>query len=361
MDDTTLESLMNIDCLFSECQTPSRPRSSKKTEKLTARKIREAQQKSLSFHSKRLCLHSDWDYIRSREEDFPFQREAVPARDSILALKNNPSYSQSGIIQSYGKVNLGDDVCSCCARVFASGRTRSWKGCVSFPIDLKYPGRAPGSVPFLGQCANCHWGSQGWKCSLRVGGVKEPPRRQRADLFQSSVFQNTHLGNKHDMNTMEGCINARNELQGIMNQVSRRITQLQNEREVDPVGEENARYDEDDDDSYVGSTNSRSVPQAPPTPRPRRRGTSCTPRTPRTPRPSSRKVVASIEDDDDSDYVGPRSTKITSHEKSNRRTRQCSRFPSPPLNSRIEVVIPSFRPSIQRSTRKASSIEDKDR
>lgn len=201
MDDITLESLLNIGRLFSDPQTPSRLPSSnvsspspqimrspehllfyrdmindtnmiQKSEKLTARQIRQAQQKSLSFHSKRLCLHSDWDYIRSHEEEFPFQREAEPAKESILALKNNPSYSQSGIIQSYGRENFGDDICSCCAGVFASGRTRTWKGCVSFPIDLTYPDRPDGSVPFLGQCANCHWGSQGWKCSLRIGGGK---------------------------------------------------------------------------------------------------------------------------------------------------------------------------------------------
>lgn len=143
-----------------------------KEDKQTARQIREAQQKSLSFHAKRLCQHSDWDYIRSPEEELPFQREAEPAEESILTLKNNHTYSQSGVIQSFGKVNLGDDMCVCCARVFALGRTRTWKSCVSFPIDLEYPDRPEGSVPFLGQCANCHWGNQGWKCSIRVGGGK---------------------------------------------------------------------------------------------------------------------------------------------------------------------------------------------
>ncbi|PVH86479.1 hypothetical protein DL98DRAFT_567352 [Cadophora sp. DSE1049] len=353
MDDATLESLMNIGRLFSESRTPSRPRSRKKTEKLTARQIREAQQKSLTFHSKRLCLHSDWDYIRSHEEGFPFQREAEPAKENILALKNNPSYSQSGIIQSYGKENLGDDICSCCAGVFASGRSRTWKGCVSFPIDLTYPDRPDGSVPFLGQCANCHWGSQGWKCSLRVGGVKVPPRRQCVDLYQSSVFKHTHLGNKHDMDTMQGCVDARNELQGIINQVSRRITDLQNNREVDPIEEENARYDEEDDDAYVGPANSHSIPQATPIPRPRRSGIS---RTPCTPRPSSRNEVVSIEDGDDSDYIGPTSTQAIS--TSNRQTRHSSRFPSLPPTSRIEVVIPPFRSSRHLSSRKPTSLED---
>ena len=350
-----------------------------KSEKLTARQIRQAQQKSLSFHSKRLCLHSDWDYIRSHEEEFPFQREAEPAKESILALKNNPSYSQSGIIQSYGRENFGDDICSCCAGVFASGRTRTWKGCVSFPTDLTYPDRPDGSIPFLGQCANCHWGSQGWKCSLRIGGgkscyksrgtvkltscqVKVPPRCQRADLFQSSVFKHTHLGNKHDMDTIQGCVDARNELQGIINQVARRITDLEKNRDVEPIGEENARYDEDDDDVSASPMSSRSIAQVTPTPRTRPNGHSHTPRTPKTPhttRPSSRNVAVSIEDDDDSDYVGPPSSQTVSTTK--RRTRQSSRFPSPQPSSRIEVVIPPFRGSRHRSSRRSTSRREEHR
>ncbi|KAH6724510.1 hypothetical protein BKA61DRAFT_567084 [Leptodontidium sp. MPI-SDFR-AT-0119] len=177
-----------MDRFDSNSLTPSHRQHSKNAEKQTARQIREAQQQYLTFHSKRLCHHSDWDYIRSHAEDFPFQREAEPAKESILALKNNQTYSQSGIIQSYSKLNSGDEICSCCARVFALGSTRTWKGCVSFPIDVDYPGRPEGSVPFQEQCANYHWGSQGWKCSVRVGG---------------------------------GCADARQELQGIMNQLSR--------------------------------------------------------------------------------------------------------------------------------------------
>ncbi|KAH9223314.1 hypothetical protein DL95DRAFT_454085 [Leptodontidium sp. 2 PMI_412] len=91
-----------MDRFDSNSLTPSHRQHSKNAEKQTARQIREAQQQYLTFHSKRLCHHSDWDYIRSHAEDFPFQREAEPAKESILALKNNQTYSQSGIIQSAG-------------------------------------------------------------------------------------------------------------------------------------------------------------------------------------------------------------------------------------------------------------------
>lgn len=192
--------------------------------------------------------------------------------------------------------------------------------------------------------------------------VKVPPRRQRADLFQSSVFKHTHLGNKHDMDTVQGCVDARKELQGIINQVSRRITDLEKNRDVEPIGEENARYDEDDDDVSVSPMSSRSIAQVTPTPRTRRSGHSHTPRTPKTPhttRPSSRNVVVSIEDDDDSDYVGPPSSQT--HPTTKRRTRQSSRFPSPQQTSRIEVVIPPFRGSRHRSSRRSNSRREEHR
>ncbi|KAH7342453.1 hypothetical protein BKA65DRAFT_291985 [Rhexocercosporidium sp. MPI-PUGE-AT-0058] len=327
---------------------PILPLHSKKVEKQTAKEIRAAQQKSFTFHSKRLCQHSDWEYIRSYEDDLPLQREAEPAKENILALKNNQTYSQSGIIQSYGKLNLGDDICGCCARVFALGRTRTWRGCVSFPIDLEYPGRPEGSVPFQGQCANCHWGSQGWKCSIRVGGVKIPPRHRRADLFQSSIFTNTHLGSKHDLNTTAGCADARNELQGILNQLSRRSKKIQNGRKTELVEDENAQIEEeedDDGDASVCPVITESTTQ-----------TTSTRRTRQSKKmmasTGSRAAIVKVSDDDD--YVGPSKFPALPQR---RRTRRSSKSSTRPSKSGIgiEVIIPPFQPPHKRLSRRTSS------
>ncbi|KAL2076001.1 hypothetical protein VTL71DRAFT_944 [Oculimacula yallundae] len=328
-------SQVNMGRSISSLQTPSRqPHSRKKQEKETARQLREAQQKSLSFHSERLCHHSDWEYIRSHDHSFPVQREAEPAKENILALKNNQSYSQSGIIQTYGKLNSGNDICGCCAKVFAAGRTRTWKGCVSFPVRLDYPDRKYGSVPFLGQCANCHWGSQGYKCSLRVGGVKVPPRRVRADLFQSSAFAHTHLGSKHDLNTVDGCANARQELQGVMNQLNRRSKKLQHRRQVDRVQQEKIRHNAADDDegSDFGATNiqlnsqSTSQPMPQPTFTSRRRQVQ-KPSTP-SPTPSLLEAAVNSDHDDDGDddiCNGPTGTPSIVRAAPNPRTRYIAR------------------------------------
>lgn len=161
---------------------------------------------------------------------------------------------------------------------------------------------------------------------------------------------------------MQGCVDARNELQGMINQISRRITDLRNNRAIEQIGEENARYDEDHDDVSASSTSSRSIAQVTPTTGARRSGNSHTPLTPktfRTPRQSSRNVVVSIEDDDDSDYVGPPSSQTISTTK--RRTRQSSRAPSPQPSSRIEVLIPPFRGSRHRSSRRSTSRREEDR
>ena len=163
------------------------------------------------------------------------------------------------------------------------------------------------------------------------------------------------------MNNMQGCVDARNELQGMVNQISRRITDLRNNRTIEQIGEENARYNEDDEDASAISTSSRSIAHVTPIPGTQPSGNSHTPRaprTPRTPRTSSQNVVVSIEEDDDSDYVGPPSSQTISTTK--RRTRQSSRFPSPQPSSGIEVVIPPFRGSRHRSSRKSTSRREED-
>ncbi|CZT08327.1 uncharacterized protein RAG0_13438 [Rhynchosporium agropyri] len=288
--------------------TPShRPHSRKKQAKETARKLRQAQQKSLSFHSERLCHHADWEYLRTHEALFPIQREAEPAKESILALKNNASYSQSSVIQTYGKANLGNESCTCCAKVFAKSGTRTWKGCVSFPVGLKYPDRVEGAVPFLGQCANCHWGSQGYKCSLRVSGVKVPPRRMEADLYQSRSFTHTHLGSMHNLNTTDGCTIARQELQGIMNQLSRRAKKVQERRNLDHVREEKVRQiiKQKLKDGRSNGGSAKSQPSSPPVLNP------STLKIERLPSPASapQKVVTKLDDggDDQDIYDGPES------------------------------------------------------
>ncbi|KAL5328673.1 hypothetical protein ACEPPN_002175 [Leptodophora sp. 'Broadleaf-Isolate-01'] len=292
-----------MDRFDSNSLTPSHRQHSKNAEKQTARQIREAQQQYLTFHSKRLCHHSDWDYIRSHAEDFPFQREAEPAKESILALKNNQTYSQSVVAlesSPWAVRGLG-------------------RGAFRFRLMLII------LVALKGQ---------GWKCSVRVGGVKIPPRRQRADLFQSSAFTHTHLGSKHDLNTTTGCADARQELQGIMNQLSH----------------ENARHNEDDDDDiYVGPDDRKSIPQTTSPRRTRQNGKAIAPT-------SSRAAVVALDDDgdDDGDYVASSNLPPISQA---RRTRRSST--SPARHSRsgigIAVVIPSFQPPHKRFRRKTSS------
>ncbi|KAG4434702.1 hypothetical protein IFR05_009812 [Cadophora sp. M221] len=343
-------SQVNMDRLDSESLTPSHPRYSKKAEKQTARQIRESQQKSLTFYSKRLCQHSDWDYIRTHAEDFPFQREAEPAKETILTLKNNQTYSQPGIIQSYGKLNSGDDICSYYARVFALGWTGTWKGCVSFPVDFVYPGRSEGSVPFQGQCANCHWGGQGWKCSVRVGRVKITPRCRRADLFQSKEFIQTHLGSKYGLDSTTGCENARLELQGIMNQLCHRSKKLRNNSKLDPVGDENARHNEDDDDEiYVVLADTKSIAPSNSPHRTRQIGGAAAFK-------GSRAAVVALDDDydDNRDYFTPSNLPPISQARLTHRSSKLSARHSR-SGIGIEVVIPFFKPPHQRLTRKSSS------
>ena len=103
--------------------------------------------------------------------DITHVREKHPVRREIKWNANrqlDPSKHSSypGAIEMQLRGNLNRDPCASCSK----GAGPFADGCVSFR-DTDAP-ENNGRVPFGGSCANCFWGGQGSRCTLRVGGRK---------------------------------------------------------------------------------------------------------------------------------------------------------------------------------------------
>ncbi|KFY31379.1 hypothetical protein V493_01166 [Pseudogymnoascus sp. VKM F-4281 (FW-2241)] len=123
--------------------------------------------------------------------------------------------------------------CACGAGPFESG-------CISFSA-----GYGPGDkVPFGGACANCFWGGQGGRCSLRVGGART--RVRSGSLYQDKARTNTHLGSGFDLNTTDGVRDALAEIKGIERALNNRGRALESGANLENVSSEE---DEDSDSS----------------------------------------------------------------------------------------------------------------
>ncbi|OBT60051.1 hypothetical protein VE03_10518, partial [Pseudogymnoascus sp. 23342-1-I1] len=92
--------------------------------------------------------------------EFPVRRQIVWRKNRETYLSKHGSYGIAVELQARGNDNATS--CNSCTRGAGPFET----GCVSFSS-----GYGPGNkVPFGGACANCFWGGQGGRCTLRVGG-----------------------------------------------------------------------------------------------------------------------------------------------------------------------------------------------
>ncbi len=102
--------------------------------------------------------------MRYVEAEHPVRRQIIWRKNRETDLARHPSYGIAVEMQARG--NLNATPCNSCARGAGPFET----GCVSFST-----GYGPeNKVPFGGACANCFWGGQGGRCTLRVGGGKFP-------------------------------------------------------------------------------------------------------------------------------------------------------------------------------------------
>jgi hypothetical protein len=96
--------------------------------------------------------------------EHPVRRQIIWRKNREADLSKHHSYGIAVEIQARGNHNAAP--CNSCARGAGPFDT----GCVSFSS-----GYGPGAkVPFGGACANCFWGGQGGRCTLRVGGGRFP-------------------------------------------------------------------------------------------------------------------------------------------------------------------------------------------
>ena len=96
------------------------------------------------------------------QSEHPVRRELVWKENRERPANTHPLYPPAIELQLRGNAN--NPPCNSCAR----GAGPFANGCVSFhQADAADNG---GKVPFIGACANCYWGGQGPRCSLRVGG-----------------------------------------------------------------------------------------------------------------------------------------------------------------------------------------------
>lgn len=96
--------------------------------------------------------------------EYPVRRQIIWRKNRETDLSKHSSYGIAVEMQARGDLNTTP--CNSCARGAGPFDT----GCASFSA-----GYGPGmKVPFGGACANCFWGGQGGRCTLRVGGGKFP-------------------------------------------------------------------------------------------------------------------------------------------------------------------------------------------
>jgi hypothetical protein len=110
--------------------------------------------------------------------EHPVRRQIIWRKNRETDLSKHGSYGIAVEVQARGNHNATP--CNSCARGAGPFKT----GCVSFSS-----GYGPGNkIPFGGACANCFWGGQGGRCTLRVGGGKFPSSfpllLSRTDLWE---------------------------------------------------------------------------------------------------------------------------------------------------------------------------------
>lgn len=105
----------------------------------------------------------DLAHIQSQH---PVRRELKWKENREKSPDAHPSYPLAVEIQLRGNPN--NPPCDSCIR--SAGPFAN--GCVSFGREDAADNN--GRIPFAGVCANCFWGGQGSRCSLRVGGRKSP-------------------------------------------------------------------------------------------------------------------------------------------------------------------------------------------
>jgi len=149
--------------------------------------------------------------------------------------KSHSSYGPSLVIQSLGSLNA--QPCRSCAN--GAG---VFDGCVSFqdyaPSEMKL---------FRGTCANCFWGGQGRRCSLREGGPTIRSRRVLPyPLFQSSDNRDIHFGYKSNLNSVEGIRQALRDVAGLTHSLNARLAQAHTLFPLRPIGTEDEVTDTED-------------------------------------------------------------------------------------------------------------------
>ncbi|OAF54303.1 hypothetical protein VC83_06610 [Pseudogymnoascus destructans] len=155
--------------------------------------------------------------------EFPVRRQIVWRKNRETDLSKHGSYGIAVEVQARGNDNATP--CNSCARGAGPFET----GCVSFSS-----GYGPGNkVPFGGACANCFWGGQGGRCTLRVGGART--RVRSGSLYQDKARTNTHLGSGFDLNTTDGVRDALAELRGMERALSARGRALEGGATVEDV------------------------------------------------------------------------------------------------------------------------------
>lgn len=180
-----------------------------------------------------------------------------PNRETDLS--KHTSYGIAVELQARG--NLNEPACNSCTRGAGPFST----GCVSFAAEYG-PGR---KVPFGGSCANCFWGGQGGRCSLRVGGGKfsllssllfssslliltARSRVRSGSLYQDRARTNTHLGSGFDLNTTDGVRDALAEIKGIERALNNRGRALEAGGSVENVSSEEDEESDGSDATWEG-------------------------------------------------------------------------------------------------------------
>ncbi|KFY83145.1 hypothetical protein V498_08275, partial [Pseudogymnoascus sp. VKM F-4517 (FW-2822)] len=164
--------------------------------------------------------------LRHIEAEYPVARQLRwrPKRETDLA--RHPSYGIAAEMQARGNNNATP--CNSCSRDAGPFDT----GCVSFSRAYGPDGK----VPFGGACANCFWGGQGSRCSLRVGGARA--RVRAGPLYQDKARTNTHLGSGFNLNTTDGVRDALAELRGLERALNARGRALEAGATVEDVSSE---------------------------------------------------------------------------------------------------------------------------
>jgi len=144
--------------------------------------------------------------------------------------ENHTSYPIAAGIQIKGEVN--EEPCGSCSK----GAGPFEGGCISASAEEK--------KLFKGVCGNCFWGGQGIRCTVREGGAATKKRVPALQLLWDSNRVRSHIGSKHNLDDLEGCMNARGELLGLVRSLEKRIKSIEAEEEVSDIDSEKASDEE---------------------------------------------------------------------------------------------------------------------